>query len=125
MSVSRRSVLKGASALGAATALPLAATAKPPAFAIYDSRLPEARLFARAQRRKGIRIFDIAPGDSALRALARADLAAAGPVIGLTGWSDWVTVRGLLEERGLRMQTEARVDARLSKFAHLFRWEMA
>jgi TAT (twin-arginine translocation) pathway signal sequence len=125
MSVSRRSVLKGASVLGAASALPMAAAAKPPALAIYDSRLPESRLFARAERRNGTRTFDIAPGDSALVALARADLAVPGRVIGMTGWSDWVALRGLMEDRGKRLTHETRIPHKGARMATPFAWGMA
>ncbi|MBB3861644.1 hypothetical protein GGQ88_002932 [Novosphingobium hassiacum] len=45
-------------------------------------------------------------------------------VTGLTRWSDWTVLRGLLEERGLRTTEETRVPGRLSGRDHLFRWSM-
>jgi hypothetical protein len=45
-------------------------------------------------------------------------------IVGLTGWGDWVVVRGFLEERGFRLRSEAQVAAPLSGKTHLFRWEM-
>jgi hypothetical protein len=41
-----------------------------------------------------------------------------GRVVGLTAWSDLVLVRGLLEEKGLRLRAEARCG-------RLFYWEMS
>ncbi len=125
MSVSRRAVLKGASVLGAAVAVPVAAKAKSPVLAVCDSRLPESRLFAAAQRRKGIRIVDVAKGDRALWTLARQELAATGPVIGMTGWSDWVVLRGLMEERGKRLTRETRIPHKGARMATPFEWAMA
>ncbi len=45
-------------------------------------------------------------------------LTAEGPVGGLTGWSDWVIVRGLLQEKGKRVKSQRQAGA-------LFHWSMA
>jgi hypothetical protein len=125
VSVSRRAVLKGASALGAATALPMAVTAKQPVLAVYDSRLPESRLFAVTQRRSGIRVIDIAQGGRALWTVAQQDIPASGTIIGMTGWSDWVVLRGLMEEQGKRLTHEIRIPHKGARMATPFEWGMA
>jgi TAT (twin-arginine translocation) pathway signal sequence len=123
MSVSRRTILKGAAGLSAAAAIPAVAPKTRDAVIVYDSRLPEARAFA--AQRKGHQLIDIATAESeqwrALRMLPEN----VSRISGLTGWSDWVAVRGFLEERGLRLKAETNVAARLSGKAHLFRWDMA
>ena len=124
MSVSRRAVLKAASALGVAAAMPVAAKAKSPVLAVCDSRLPESRLFAAAQRRKGVRIVDVAQGDRALWTLARQEFNTAGPITGMTGWSDWVVLRGLMEEQGKRLTRETRIPHKGARMATPFEWVM-
>ena len=115
MKADRRAVLKGGAVLSAAAGLPLAASAAAPALTVYDSRLPESAAFART--RNGGRQIDLASAN--LRALP-----AATRIEGLTGWSDWIDLRGELELRGLRVVAEDRVAAPLSGRAHLFRWTM-
>ncbi len=115
MKADRRAVLKGGAVLGAAAGLPLAARAASHDLTVYDSRLPESRAFA--QTRRGGPLLDLA--DANLRALP-----AATRIEGLTGWSDWIDLRGELELRGLRLISETRVQARLSGRTHLFRWSM-
>ncbi len=118
MKATRRSVLIGAGA-GFIAAGVKAATV-PLTTHIYDSRLPESVAFVGSAVR--VNRFDVATADAthwrSIRAIA------AGPVIGLTGWSDWVTVRGFLEERGLRIKSEMPVKTSVSGATHLFRWEM-
>lgn len=48
----------------------------------------------------------------------RAGLGTAQRVEGLSGWSDWVAVRGELERQGFRVTTETKVTPRQ------FRWSM-
>jgi hypothetical protein len=111
----RRAVLKGGAVLGVAAGLPLAARASAPALTVFDSRLPESAAFART-RRSGLQL-DLAT--ASLRTLP-----VASRIEGLTGWSDWIDLRGELELRGLRLLSEDRVQATLSGRAHLFRWSM-
>lgn len=72
--------------------------------AIYDSRIPVTRYPATATGRS----FDIAGQDAAHWRDARRHLAAmtGDGATGVTRWSDWVNLRGLLAERGLRVASE-------------------
>jgi hypothetical protein len=125
MSVSRRTILKGAGVLGAATALPKVAHAQTAKLGAYDSRLPESRAFAVAAKRRGVTMIDIAKGDKAIWHIARQDLASPGPIIGMTGWSDWVVLRGLLEEQGKRLRSESRIAHQGTRMATPFEWAMS
>jgi hypothetical protein len=120
MSVSRRNVLKGAATISAAASMPAFAATGSPILVIYDSRIPESRSFAKGRYPQ----LDVANLDTSRWAELRGGMSDARQVTGLTGWSDWIVARGLLEERGLRLQSETAVPAPLSGKAHLFRWEM-
>jgi len=122
--VDRRTLLKGAALAGAAGALPLAAGAATPArtLLVFDSRLPESRDFAQAHA--AAHRLDLAGAHDSQWADLRGGLPAVTRVDGLTGWSDWIAVRGELEARGLRLSAEDRVAAPLSGKAHLLRWSM-
>jgi TAT (twin-arginine translocation) pathway signal sequence len=122
MIVSRRSVLKAGAAASAAITLPAFAASNGPPMILFDSRIPESRAFARAASGKMIDVADI---ETSQWTALRAEFAGKHHVIGLTGWTDWVTARGFLEERGLRLTSETWVPAPVSGKAHLFRWEMA
>jgi hypothetical protein len=114
MRIDRRSLLKSGAVAGGIVAAPVAARAfKPQALTIFDSRALPSRAFAHGQR--GAKI-DVAQEDAQLWRSLRT--ASKGRIEGLTSWSDWVLVRGLLEERGLRVKAEAKTGA-------LFRWTMA
>lgn len=120
----RRTLLKGAAVASAAGALPLAAEAAAPVvrLVVYDSRIAESRDFA-----AGIAAahrLDLAAAHDSQWAGLRGALPAVTRIEGLTGWSDWVAVRGELEARGLRTSAEDRVSAPLSGKAHLLRWSM-
>jgi hypothetical protein len=120
MSVSRRSLLKGTVAVSAATAVPAIAFGADQTLTIYDSRIPESQAFAeRATHR-----LDVVDLDATRWADLRGDLSGVRRISGLTGWSDWIVVRGLLEERGLRLTSESSIEAPISAKAHLFKWEM-
>jgi hypothetical protein len=125
MSVSRRTMLKSVGVAGAASTLPAHAFAAVPALAVYDSRLPEGLAFGATAKSRGIRVVDIACGDKMLLQIARQPLLASDVVIGLTGWSDWVILRGLLEEQGKRMKQEKRIVHRGMRSATPFEWTMA
>lgn len=117
MRTDRRGLLKGGALAGVAVAVPVGArAAEAAAFVVYDSRLPESASFA------GGRGIDLAR--ISLRE-AHGLLAGAGRVEGLTRWSDWTVLRGLLEEQGLRRTAETRVGAPLSGHDGLLRWSMA
>ncbi len=115
MRFDRRSLLKSGAVAGGLVAAPAAAKAfDPPALVIYDSRVLASRAFAHMALADKI---DVAQEDGTLwRNMRTANRS--GRVEGLTSWSDWVLVRGLLEERGLRVKMEAPAGK-------LFRWTMA
>ena len=87
-----------------------------PDVALFDSGVPESCLFAagaaklietglqRSNRWFALRAATLQPGQS---------------VAGLTTWSDWTVVRGMLSEKGLRVRSE------FSRADGLFEWEMA
>jgi hypothetical protein len=119
MRVSRRSVLKGSALVGAVAATPAAAAmAKPAPLVVFDSRIPESAAFAASQ--SAAEMIDLAHGTAeGARAInfPRA-------VTGVTRWSDWTALRGILEAQGLRLSKETRAAAPLSGRTHLFRWTM-
>jgi hypothetical protein len=120
MSVSRRTVLKSVATAGAASALPVIASAKGPSLVIFDSRIPESKTFAKRARNA----LDVAALDATHWVGLRRDFQGIKRVEGVTGWSDWVLVRGFLEEQGLRLVSESRLPAPRSGMAHLFQWTM-
>ncbi|NBC36561.1 twin-arginine translocation signal domain-containing protein [Novosphingobium sp. FSY-8] len=124
LAASRRSLLKGSALAGAAAALPLASSTAHAAarLVVYDSRVAESRDFA-AQHRGGL-MLDMAVAHDDRFALLRGDLPAITHVEGLTRWSDWLMVRGAMEERGLRLASETRIAAPLTGRDHLFRWAL-
>lgn len=124
MRLDRRRMLKGTALAGAGLSLPLASAAVQARarLAIYDSRIPESRAFASSA---GIaRTIDLSDEHASRFAALRGPLPEGAEVEGLTGWSDWVALRGELEARGLRVAAEEPVHAPLSHQAHLFRWSM-
>jgi TAT (twin-arginine translocation) pathway signal sequence len=125
MRVSRRTLLKSVGVAGAATALPAQTFARNPALAIYDSRLPEGAAFGASATAMGLPTVDVAGGDRAILKVARHGLSASDTVIGLTGWSEWVIVRGLLEERGKRLSQEKRIAHSGKRNATPFEWIMS
>jgi hypothetical protein len=120
MSVSRRTILKGAATISAAASIPAIAATEAQALVIYDSRIPESHSFAVGRHPQ----LDIANLDASRWAELRGGMSGVRYVTGLTGWSDWIVARGLLEEQGLRLRSEAAVPAPISGKAHLFRWDM-
>jgi hypothetical protein len=115
MSVTRRGVLKGF-AVAAATAATGASHAfvPPRALLVYDSRV--AASLALTEKHAGAAVDLVEERAERWRTLR--SLRSRGPVIGLTGWSDFVQVRAALEPRGLRVRAEARCG-------RLFYWEMS
>lgn len=116
MILSRRGLL--ASGAAAATVAAVGgsrfAAGPPPALVVYDSRRADSLAFARSIAAPRI---DIAREDANLWRAVR-NLAVDGTIVGLTGWSDWVLVRGVLEEKGKRLRREVRAG-------RLFEWTMA
>lgn len=119
MRLSRRSILKGTVLTGSAIAAPaFAANLGDAPLMVFDSRVPESLAFAAAQG--SAQRFDLAQGIEK----ARSALNHAQSVTGLTRWSDWTALRGLLEEQGLRLKEDMRAASPLSGRTHLFRWTM-
>jgi hypothetical protein len=120
MRIDRRGLLKGSALAGAAVTIPaIAATPAIPAIVVFDSRLAESAHLGgtlAVERR-----IDLAA--MSLRA-AHQSMAEAGRIDGLTRWSDWVVLRGLLEDDGLRCASETRLAAPLSGHDALWRWSM-
>lgn len=117
MRMDRRGVLKGGALAGVAVAVPVCArAAEGVALVVYDSRLPESASFGGGH---GIDLAHVSLRD------AHGLLASAVQVEGLTRWSDWTVLRGLLEEQGLRRTAETRLQAPLSGHDGLLRWSMA
>lgn len=117
MRATRRGVLKGGALASVAAAVPVGVrAAEASAMVVYDSRLAESASFA---GRQGIDLACVS-----LREAHRL-LAGAARVEGLTRWSDWTVLRGLLEEQGLRRTAETRTSAPLSGHNGLLRWGMA
>ncbi len=121
MNVDRRTTLTG---LIGATAL-----AADPAHAmvggwttvlIVDSRRPAGRSFIAGQ--PGARVIDIAAMHD--WAEVRAFVTDGARVRGLTRWSDWTLLRGVLQDKGLRMHTEVQVSPASTGDGALFLWEM-
>ena len=119
MRVSRRAMIKGSALAGAAVATPaMAVMAKAAPLVLFDSRIPESVAFAATQ--SPLRKIDLAAGTAeAARAIN-----CPHAVTGLTRWSDWVALRGVMEAQGLRLSEEIRAAAPLSGRTHLFRWTM-
>ena len=110
----RRHVLKGAVVAGAVAAVPPGAMrASGAEVRVFDSRLGLSRAFG------NVTDVDLARGAAATRAALLA-LPQGAAVEGLTRWSDWIAVRGLLAERGWRTHTESRAPGP----GNLFRWAM-
>jgi hypothetical protein len=109
--ITRRSVIGGATLVGGLAVIPVSFPRSAPALHIFDSRLVASRSPARA-------FHDIANEDAALWRATRNLLVSRGDrVSGVTCWSDWIAIRGLLSERGLRTQ-------RFKIEGHISFWEM-
>ncbi len=125
MRVNRRSVIAGTAVAAAAVALPVGVKRFTPAgrLLVFDTRIIESREFAKSMG--GGPKLDLARERDTLWAGLRGRLPAAARVEGLTGWSDWTSVRGELEARGFRLVRENPVKRAASRKADLFRWSMA
>lgn len=109
---------------GAAVALASGAGATLPAtpaaggVLFFEPTSPEARAQAAVER--GQRL--VALGGDPVRQWRDALGQHRGPVGGLTRWSDYLILRGLAEERGLRLTREERVPS--AGGALIVRWQM-
>lgn len=121
MRTTRRGLLKGSALAGAAVAIPVAAgAATVAALLVFDSRLAESAGYAAGKA--ALHRIDLA--EVPLRAAHQA-MAGADQIEGLTRWSDWTVLRGLLEADGLRSASEANLAAPLSGHDGLWHWSMA
>lgn len=120
--IDRRTLLKAGAVAGIATAAPaVAALRRPARVVMFDSRIAESLAFASTAG--GDQAIDLYREHHSHFARLRAGQHP-GVVEGLTGWSDWVVVRGELEAQGYRVTAEQKVRAPSSGKAHLFRWSM-
>ena len=94
MRVSRRMFVKAAAAASATGATPALAAATV-ALVVYDSRLPQSRLWA---AHIGGPVVDVAEQHATRWQAMRAPLPA-GRIIGLTRWSDFILARGFAAEQ--------------------------
>lgn len=114
MLLSRRALIKSGVTISAIASVGGKATAfSSPKLVIFDSRSLASITFA---RRYAAPRIDVAKEDEKFwRALRTAS--PEGRVVGMTGWSDFVIVRGLLEEKGKRLKGQMPTQ-------RLFRWTM-
>ncbi len=121
MRTDRRSLLKAGAIATAATAAPMVMAAqRSQAIVMYDSRVPESLAFARTAHASGA--IDLYREHHTHFAALRAGQHPA-TIEGLTGWGDWVAVRGELEAQGYRVAAEVPLKTRSGR-NHLFRWTM-
>jgi hypothetical protein len=99
MIVNRRTMIAGSGvAFGAITMMPGGAHARAATLHVHDSRLPHVPEAPAARA-----THDIADEEAQLWRTSRTLNVARGDIVtGATRWSDWVALRGLLAERGLR-----------------------
>ena len=113
MMLTRRALLASAVCI---STLSTGAKGRPPApsaVRVFDSRLPQSRAWLGSNTESSI---DVAR-EQANRWSQLRNSAPAGRVAGLIRWSDYIQVRGALEQKGKRLRLEARSGG-------LFYWEM-
>jgi len=114
MKLSRRGFVKASAASAAFTRSAARAMAtQPPALVIYDSRIVQSRSFAQSH---GAPMIDIALQHDTRWRDIRAGLPQ-GRIVGLTRWSDFVSMRGIAVAQGLRVAAER-------PFGALHLWEL-
>jgi hypothetical protein len=130
MKLTRRVMLKSAlisaaAATHAGRSFAAGSGAAPLAWRVFDSRRHASRAWLGSDAGRTIdagrtmdagRAIDVAH-DAANRWVRLRGLNPEGRVAGLTTWSDFVQVRGLLQEKGKRLRVE-------SRSGDLFYWEM-
>ncbi len=119
MIVSRRTIIATSGvAFGAFTMMPVGVNARAATLHIHDSRLPDIH-----QSRWALATHDIADEEAQLWRTSRALNVVRGDIVtGTTRWSDWVALRGLLAERGLR---ERAAVLHQTAMGTIVAWEMA
>ncbi|MEY2927979.1 MAG: hypothetical protein RL367_2456 [Pseudomonadota bacterium] len=120
MQVSKRQFLGGSAALGAAMVVTPARASARPVLALYDSRIADSRAYAQSQRALGVSLIDVVHQEQTQWRMLRGH-DAAGRVVGMTSWADWVAISSHLGERGMRVVTLERQPV---AHAALFRWEL-
>jgi hypothetical protein len=118
MIVNRRTMIAASGiAFGAAAMIPVHVNAREATLHIFDSRLPLIR-----KSRQSMAIHDIANEEAQLWRASRGLTVVRGDIVtGETRWSDWVALRGLLAERGLR---ERATELHKTAMGTIVRWEM-
>ncbi|PQA86079.1 hypothetical protein [Hyphococcus luteus] len=126
LTMKRRDMLLGAAAAsvvlsgGVAVAANRAGSDKP-VITVYSADFPRAQDLARKNAGRANRIEPL-KGD--LIAFYKARLAShRGAIEGYTSWSDYLLLRGLAEEQGLRLRAETQLPGASGK--SLFHWVMA
>jgi hypothetical protein len=117
MKLTRRTLLKSALIAGTAainTRRVLAAAAAPLGLRVFDSTLPSSRVWLSLKTGPAIDVDN----ERRSRWAYLRSFEPYGVVSGLTSWSDFVQVRGVLQEKGKRLRLE-------SRRGDLFYWEMA
>lgn len=120
MRASRRTVLKGSALIAAAPVVGGMANTNS-RLVVFDRELPESLAFAAGKIGPRLDLADAHANRWAALRRARPEITS---VDGLSGWSDWVGLRGELEGQGFRLRTEQRVSSPASGKTHLFRWSM-
>jgi len=118
--VDRRQALTGLIAGAALSGAPAARAAVRDAQTVIvaDLRLPAVRRLTAGYR--PARLIDLSAAHADLWREMRGFVPGGARVIGVTRWSDWIAVRGLLIERGLRVRAE-----RPLAVVRAFFWEMS
>jgi hypothetical protein len=119
MTPTRRSMLKGILCAAVAPAVALADESASSmagvavALLVYDSRVPRSIALCDLY---SVRMIDVAKEPANFWRSLRTGFPN-GRVVGLTRWSDFVQVRTLLQDKGLRLRAQARRG-------DIFYWEM-
>jgi hypothetical protein len=123
MIVDRRKTIAGLIGATTLAAAPSRAIGVPPPTILFvDSRRRACRSFISAH--PGARVIDIAVSHAVPWAEVRAFEPDGAQVRGLTRWSDWVLIRGALQDKGLRVRAETQADPKSTGDGALFLWEM-
>lgn len=97
------------------------ATAQKPVLTVYTQDLPQARELALKDRKAASQLVPL--GGDLIHAWKAQVARHGGAIEGYTSWSDYVLLRGLAEEQGLRLRAEAQLRGGAGKT--VFRWIMA
>jgi hypothetical protein len=114
LKIGRRTFMKAGVAMAAMPLPAYASTTPDVSLVVFDKLRPTSRYFA---QQFGINARDVAQLHAENWATFRAPLPA-GPIAGLTNWSDLVIARGYAEEQGRRLRFERQQG-------QLFEWQIA